>query len=443
MNRFIENYKDLAITEERKKLLQLIEIGLREIKPEGLLKKALKIRKGKLYIQNKAFDLSLFKKIIVLGIGKGSTLASTALAEILGKRLTGGIALDTVQYQEVRPPKIKDNVRRSNFPKLEFLVGTHPLTSRKNVKATQKIIRLIKNLKKDNLLITFICGGGSALLCGSQKEFKNSILATKSLTQSGASILELNTVRKHFSLVKGGGLAKIAYPATVINLIFSDVPGNDISMVASGPTVFDKTTKKDARKILQKYNLSTSDVDRLRETPKDKKYFEKVYNFLVSSNKNVLEELKNKAEALGFKARIYKDNLEGEAQKVGKILLSKVRKRELILAGGETTVKLKGKPFEKPQGKGGRNQELVLGALKYLKEGEMIISIASDGWDNTEAAGAIGDQETLKKAKKLNLDIGDYLNNHDSFRFFKKTGDLIFTGHTGINVSDLMLVYRK
>ena len=453
MGWLIRNYENLAITEERKKLFQLIDFGIEETKPEKLIKKSLKITKERLFIQDKVFDLTQFNKIVVLGIGKGSASASLALAEILGNHLTQGMVID------IQKPITSQQSPVSSF---RISVGSHPLPTKKNYLFSRDAVSILKKLDKNDLLITVVCGGGSKLFCYPISELKG-VKLFKYLTARGVNIKEINTVRKHLSLVKGGGLAKIVYPATVIGLIFSDVPGNDISVVASGPTVYDKTTKKDAGRILKKYlckeeyprlSASISALVRvLKETPKDEKYFEKVHNFLISSNKSALEKMIEKAKKLGLKARIYKCDLEGEARKAGKILLSKAKKGELILVGGETTVKLKGKPFgrtpaegearQRRQGKGGRNQELVLGALRYLKPGEIIISIASDGWDNTEAAGAIGDQETLKKAKKLNLNINKYLDNNDSFHFFSKTGDLIFTGHTGINVSDLMLVYKK
>ncbi len=204
----ITNFKNLARNPLRKKALLIAEAGYEAIDIEKFIRGEIKIDKEILNINGRKITLNNFKRIFLIGIGKGSALASASLAKILGKKLTGGIALDA--------SKVK-----SQKSKVKTFVGTHPFPSKRNVKATQKIIKLVKNLKKNDLLITFICGGGSVLLCVSEKERKNLILATKLLTQAGANILELNTVRKHLSEVKAGGLAKMAYPAMVISLIVS------------------------------------------------------------------------------------------------------------------------------------------------------------------------------------------------------------------------------
>ena len=264
---------------------------------------------------------------------------------------------------------------------------------------------------------------------------KDKVQITKQLLKSTATIHEINTVRKHLSLVKGGGLAKIVYPATMISLIFSDVPSNDISFVASGPTVRDKTNIDDAKAILSKYNIKYD--GEFFETPKEDKYFENVHNFILCSGKTVLSAMGKKAEEMDIQARVLRSDFEADADQACRILLENANSGELLLATGETTVKIKGK------GKGGRNQQLVLSALKYIKEGDVVISCASDGYDYTEAAGAIADSETLKKAKEYNLNIEEYINNNDSFHFFEKTKDQIMTGKTGLNVSDIFLVYKN
>ena len=446
----IINLRNLAKTSLRKKALQIAEAGYGAIEIEKAVSRKIKFQNGKLFIKSamtrhsaetcSEFDLSVFKRVSLIGIGKGSALASMALAKILGKKLTGGIALDVNKLQT------------TNY-KLQTLAGTHPLPSQKNVIATQKIIKLARSFKKDDLLITFICGGGSSLMCGSKKELKASQTVFKELTKAGVNIEELNTVRKHLSEVKGGGLAKMAYPATVISLIVSDVLGNNLSMVASGPTVFDKTTKKDAEKILRKYlrksAFQSALIRVLAETPKEKKYFKKVKNVLFLSNREPLLAMAEKARELGFKSKIYSLKLHGEAKNALLLLSSALPYREVpkaILAGGETTVALEGRP----RGKGGRNMEAVLGALNFLNSKSYILnsdlvvmSFASDGRDNTEAAGAIGDNLTLQKAKKLKLNPKEFLDMNDSFDFFKKTGDLIYTEQKTFNVADLMIALRE
>ncbi len=426
----IINLKTLAKTSLRKKALLIAEAGYEALDIERVVSGQIKLRGNTLEIQYQHRKLRLnirsFNRIFIIGIGKGSALASATLAKILGQRLTRGIALDIVK------PKTKNL-------KLETLVGTHPLPSIRNIKATRKIIELARGLTEKDLLITFICGGGSALSCASEKELKQFILVTKELTKAGADIVELNTVRKHLSDFKGGGLAKIAYPATVISLIISDVLGNNLNMVASGPTVLDKTTKKDAARISKKYNLQ------LLETPKDRKYFKKVKNILFVSNKDAVLAMSKKAEELKFKPKIYSLTLRGEAEKSLLPLIRKVKSGEVILAAGETTVRLKKLEMRNEKlGKGGRNMEAALGAICNLQlaisNDLVIMSFASDGRDNTEAAGAIADFRTIKKAKKLKLDPQKFLNNHNSFSFFRKTGDLILAEPKSFNVADLMLV---
>ncbi|OIO64643.1 hypothetical protein AUJ30_02135 [Candidatus Wolfebacteria bacterium CG1_02_39_135] len=434
----ITNFKNLAKNSLRKKALLIAEAGYEAIDITKTVSQKIKFQNNKLSICSAmtchSVGLDNYKNVFLIGIGKGSALACASLAKILDKKLTKGITLD------IQRPKLE--IRNL---KLEILTGTHPLPSKQNVGATQKIVKLAKNLKKDDLLINFICGGGSALACGSQKELKDLILVTKLLTKSGANILELNTVRKHLSEIKGGGLAKIAYPATVVSLIVSDVIGNDLSMVASGPTVFDKTTKKDAKKVLKKYNLNPKRFN-LKETPNERKYFKKVKNVLFVCNQDAVLAMNKRAKKLGFKPKIYSLVVKGEARHALLPMLNKIKVGEALLAAGETTVTLDNRPV----GKGGRNMEAVLGTLtKLIQNSEFriqnyaLLSVATDGRDNTEAAGAIADFSTLEKAKKLKLEPEEFLDQNNSFDFFKKTGDLIFAKSKSFNVSDLMIILRQ
>ena len=430
----ITNFKTLANTSLREKALQIVEAGYEAIDIEKAVKNKIKLNGNKLFISDAmtrhSINLNNYKKIFIIGIGKGSALASAALAKVLGKRLIKGIAIDVVR------PKLE--IRNS---KLEIFEGTHPIPSAQNIKATKKIIELAENACEDDLIISFICGGGSALLCSSEKEAKNSREIFRKLTGAGANIIEINTIRKHLSEVKGGGLAKIAYPATVVSLIVSDIFNNDLSMVASGPTMIDKTTKKDAEKIMAKYQVSSIKYQVL-ETPKDKKYFKKVKNILFISNREPIAAMAGKAKKLGFSSKIYSYNLKGEAKSVFIPLTKKVKNKGVVIAGGETTIVLGKNP-----GKGGRNIEAVLGAITRsqnpISSNLMAISFASDGRDNTEAAGAIGDILTIEKAKKLKLNFEKYLKSHSTWEFFKKTGDLIFVEKKTFNVSDLMLVIKE
>ncbi|MFA5098981.1 MAG: DUF4147 domain-containing protein [Candidatus Paceibacterota bacterium] len=430
----ITNFKTLIKTPLRKKALQIVEAGYEAINIEKAVKNKIKLSGNNLSISDAmtrhSINLNDYKKIFIIGIGKGSALASAALAKILGSKLSKGIVID------IEKPKLE--IKNS---KLEIFKGTHPISSTQNIKATKKIIELAENTCEDDLIISFICGGGSALLCGSEKEAKNSREIFKKLTGAGANIIEINTIRKHLSEVKGGGLAKIAYPATVFSLIVSDVFKNDLSMVASGPTIYDKTAKKDAEKILVNYKLRTTNYE-LLETPKDRKYFKKVKNILFISNHEPVKAMMKKAEKLGFSPKIYSYNLKGEAKNVFIPLTKKVKNKGVIIAGGETTIVLGNNP-----GKGGRNMEAVLGAITRsqnpISSNLVVISFASDGRDNTDAAGAIGDILTIKKAKKFKLDFEKHLKSHSTWEFFKKTDDLIFAEKKNFNVSDLMLVIKE
>lgn len=435
----ITNFKKLAKTELRKKALLIAEAGYEAINIEKEISRRIRIKNDVLEI--KSFDLSKapslkinlrdFKRIFVIGIGKGSALASVVFSKKLKGKLNKCLSLDVTK------------IERSN-QKIKNFLCTHPLPSAQNIIATKEIIELAKNLNKDDLLVNFICGGGSALMCASVKEMENFCSVSKTLTMAGADIIKLNTVRKHLSEVKGGGLARMAYPATVVSLIVSDVLGDDLSMVASGPTVLDKTTIKDAQKIWKKYSKNRLAQIIFRETSKDKKYFSNVLNILFLSNKKPILEMFKKAKKLGFKPKIYSLSLRGEAQKSLLPIIKNIKSGEVILAAGETTVNLKKyQDLNWKVGRGGRNQEVVLGALAKLRDKSIVfISFASDGRDNGNSAGAIGDFLTLKKADEARLKIKDYLIAHDSSKFFEKTGDLLYTKKTNFNVSDLMIVLK-
>jgi glycerate-2-kinase len=375
-----------------------------------------------LSIAGKKFDLDKFKRVFVVGAGKVSFEAGVFLEEILGDRINGGAVID---------------VKGGRLKKIKSFVGDHPYPSERNIRATKEVVGILEKAKKDDLVIVIVSGGGSTLLSTPQR-MSGHVLRdlTQELLREEADIREINIARKHIPGVHGGDLAKIAYPATVVGLIFSDVPFSDLSIVASGPTFFDRTTNADAVKVLKKYNLPPV---KFSETPKDRKYFKKVSNILIVDNKTALRAMAKEAKKFGFRASIIDNHLRGEAKLVGRRLICLAKgKKAVFLFGGETMVKVSGK------GKGGRNQELVLGAVEFLKPGQLIVSVASDGKDNIlEAAGALADAKTKQRAKKLGLDPRQFLVANDSYHFFKKTGDVIITGMTGSNISDLMMVINE
>jgi len=420
----IKNIAELALTEERKKLLEILDYGLEETRSSVVLNSLMRIEDNKLHVSDKVFDLSNYKRVFVLGIGKASAEACSFLENLFGEKIHAGYCID---------------VQERDLKKIELTIGSHPHASEKNYNFTKNAVSIFDEMTEEDLFVSVISGGGSSLFCMPfETECVSGVEIFDGLTKKGATIEDINTVRKHLSSVKGGGLAKVAYPATVISLIFSDVPGDNLEMIASGPTVKDTTTVDDARRILNEYGVHYSGD--LFETPKDDKYFEQVYNFLACSNKTTLYAMMKKAKELGIFAKVLSLDMQGDAKLAGKFLLDNTQKGELLLAGGETTVKITG------SGKGGRNQQTALEALKAVEEDPLesiLISCASDGYDYTDAAGAIADRETLKKAKEMNLNIDEYITNDDSFNFFEKTKDQIMTGKTGINVSDIFLAYKK
>lgn len=422
---YIKNYEKLATTENRKVVLELIESAFASIQPQIVFEN-LSLKEGNLKILDKNFPLSSYERVFLVGFGKGSALMCKILEQKLGNTLTDGFVIDVV---------------KQNFSKLKPTLGTHPLPSQANFDFTQKVIDTLSGLTEKDLVIITTCGGGSVLFEKPNTfDLEKMIEVNKTLLKSGATISEINTIRKHLSRVKGGGLAKILFPATVINLIFSDVPGNDLSVIASAPLVKDPTTIKDAVKIYKKYEMQkTLDLKEsdLVETPKEDKYFEKVHNILMLSNHTALTAMEKRARALGYNAFVLSDSLQGDAHEMGEKLIRQTPSGQILLAAGETTLKIKG------TGKGGRNQTLVLSSLPFIKEGTVIASFDSDGWDFYELAGAVADIETVKKVAKDSIDVKSYLDNDDSYSFFIKTGDGINTGKLESNVSDLFIVLKK
>lgn len=425
----ILNKEELGINKLRKDALDILETGLEAINTEKILRNKIKLEDDILDIQGNKFDLNLYDQIFFVGIGKCAFDGARVIESILGNKLTNGAALD------VKAVSAETLVDRR---KIKSYVGTHPYPSLQNISATKEILEMLKDANENDLIITLISGGGSSLFDLPTFSVEKLIEITQILTEKGADIYELNTVRKHFSQIKGGQFTKICYPSQIVSLIFSDVLGNDISVIASGPTVLDKTTADDAKKVLEKYNIDHSSL-KIIETPKIPEYFEKTKNILIASNIDALEAMEEKASSLGYDAKIETDRLSGEAKIIGKeFALRELMPKSCILFGGETTVKI-----GENKGKGGRNQTMILSALPYVKENFILACMASDGWDNTDHAGAIADSELLIKARSLNVSAEEYLGNNNSYDFFEKVGGVISTGRLESNVSDLCIMLSK
>lgn len=419
---WIKNFKELATSKNRELALDIVEAGLNALNTEEVMLSSIKLENNILFIQNQSFPLEKYKKIKVVGFGKASCTAAIALEKILGDKIKEGAVI---------------GLSKTTCSYIETFSGTHPVPSALNVKAGEKIYQIIKDSNEDDLIIVLVSGGGSALLCHSLKECEQHVSLYNEFLKHGKTIDEINTVRKHLSILKGGGLAKIAYPATVIGLVFSDIPGDHFENVASGPTFKDKSTMLDAENIIKKYDLGVYD---LIETPKEDKYFEKVHNFILVSNKIAVEAMGRKSQELGFKIDIVSTELYDLIDESLEKILTKKEENTVILAAGEPKVEVKN--FE---GRGGRNMHMGLSlvAKSIIDSDSVFISFASDGQDNSDGAGAIVDRYTIDKIEKLNLNVEDYLKRFDSYSIFEKSGDIIMTGPTGANVSDLMILLTK
>lgn len=418
----IKNYDSLNLSEQRRIVLDLIESGLNAIQPEKVFSQNIKFQDNLLSIKDAHYDLSKYKNVHLLGFGKGSAKNSKMLEDLLGDKLTSGYVIDTSE---------------ENFSKIKFTLGTHPVISQENIDFTFKIMQNFSNLNKDDLVIIIVCGGGSAMLEHPHSvSIEQKIEIEKSLLKSGADITQMNVIRQHMSDVKGGGLAQILYPATITTLIFSDVPGNDIRYIASGPTVKNDTDIEDAMNLVKQFNIPDAPREIFINNPHDDKYFVNVKNTIVLSNLTALNAIEQKAKELNINCINYSDHIKGFANEVANELVSKIEYPGILIAAGETTVEVKG------DGKGGRNQETTLEALKLIDENTLFVSIGTDGYDFTEAAGAIADKIAKRNSLDQDLNIDEYLEKNDSFTFFEKVNSQIITGRLPSNVADFMIVFK-
>lgn len=423
----IQNLDALGTTLLRRDALAILEAGYEAVLTEGVIREEIRLIDGNLTVRGRTFALANYDRVLFVGIGKCAVDAATLFEEILGDAISDGIVLD---------------VKPGTFRRLRSFVGTHPFPSEENAEYTRAIVRLLSGLTERDLVLTVVSGGGSALLSlphGISIDHLQAV--TKALWKGGATITEVNTVRKHLSEVTGGQLAKIAAPATMLSFLFSDVPGNNMEMIASGPTVRDSTTVEDAEAIIERYNvLSMVGLPSLPfiETPKESVYFDRVWNILLVTNDRALTAMKAKATALGYRAEITYDALEGIASDVGaKFATVPVPAHSCFLFGGETTVKIRG------DGAGGRNQEFALAAVPSILDGRVIVAAGSDGWDNSDVAGALCDAGDRKRAEVCGISPADHLARNDSYPFWKAIGGSIETGKTGVNVADFYFIISE
>ncbi len=435
-------------TRAREHLRRIFLAGVEAVDPAAALKRRVKREGETLFVGEEAHPLEQYERIFVVGAGKAAAPMAGALEDLLGDRIEAGSV--TVKYGHGSPLR-----------KVELREAGHPVPDPQGVEGAERILALAGEAGKGDLVLCVISGGGSSLLVapaeGLGLEEKRAV--TSELLACGATIDEMNALRKHLSRVKGGQLARRCRPAEVVTLILSDVVGDPLDVIASGPTVPDGSTFGDCLRIVERYDLAAKFprvvMERLErgargelpETPKaGDPVFDGVRNEIVGNNLAAVEAAAREAEALGYRPLILSTRIEGETREVAHVHAAifqevadtghPVPPPACILSGGETTVTLRGK------GKGGRNQEFALAvALHVEKEGGIhFLSAGTDGTDGpTDAAGAFADGTTIERARALGLDARRHLDENDSYPFFEALGDLLLTGPTRTNVMDLRI----
>lgn len=434
----------------REKAIQIFEAAVTAVQPLRLLGAHLFIEHNILHILDQQFLLDKIPNIYIIGAGKASAAMAKVGEEILGNLITAGIVV--TKYEHALPLK-----------KIICIEAAHPLPDEAGINATIKTIELVQQASKNDIVICLISGGASSLwidiprnvtLIDVQQTF-NIFL------QCGANIEEINTIRKHLSAIKGGQLLQHAPEANWFSFIISDVPGDDLSVIASGPTVPDSSSFTDVKNIVEKYGLTNklpaSILKHINdgfsgwvyETPKlGDAIFKQVQNKIIGNNSIALQAAAEKATAFGYSTLLVDANMKGDAATTVVEIMNCYKKYSgnkpaCMLLGGETTVKVTGK------GKGGRNQHLVLSALLQLMQKEdfnqhyqlTFLSAGTDGTDGpTDAAGAIADKEIARLAGENKIDAQHYFDDNDAYHFFEQTGGLVKTGATQTNVMDMVVV---
>ena len=433
----------------RKDAVEIFYQALKAVQPGAAIKRYCKFDGKTLFIGHRSYQLNQYKNLYVLGTGKATASMAAAIEDMIDEKITGGIITVKFDYAV-------------DLKHISLIEAGHPVPDENGIRGASAILNLAENVEEDDLVLCLISGGGSALLPfpynGITLKDKQDII--KILLSCGATIHEINTIRKHISKIKGGRLAKAVYPATLVTLILSDVVGDDIDVIASGPTVPDSSSFYDCKNIFRRYDIIdkipknilnhieygiSGEID---ETPKPlDPVFERTYNLIIGSNAESLISAKEKAENLGYNVLILSSMIEGETRFIAQVHGAIAREiiktgnplplPACILSGGETTVTISG------NGLGGRNQEFALSASIDIsgKKNIVILSAGTDGIDGpTDAAGAFSDTFTLKRAEKMGLDPYRFLSNNDSYHFFQSLGDLFITGPTNTNVMDLRIV---
>jgi glycerate 2-kinase len=435
----------------RNDALKIFSAAVRAVQPQFLLSRHMRWQNNQLQLGQQLFDQQHINKLFIIGAGKASAAMAREAEIVLGNRIDAGIIVTKYEHA----CKLKT---------IQCIEAGHPVPDENGLLAGRETIRLLKNAGEKDVVVALISGGASALLidCPPGVLLPELQIVFNRLLQSGATIEEMNTVRKHLSAgIKGGQLLRTAAPATVISFILSDVIGDPLDIIASGPTVADPSTFADAWHIVHKYGLTEKlPVSIIRwlqlgltrqiaDTPKPgDPLFDKSFNYLIGSNRIALEAAEMMARGMQYETVILTDVLKGEARDKAKELVAQIqqykgKKPACLLLGGETTVTISG------TGKGGRNQEFALAALVELQKlysideenMPVILSAGTDGTDGpTDAAGAVADSAVIKLAAQRGLSAEDHLTQNDSYTFFHQGGGHVITGPTHTNVMDIVVV---
>ncbi|MEX6686226.1 DUF4147 domain-containing protein [Danxiaibacter flavus] len=433
---------------KRQDALAIFEAAINAVQPAVLMPSVLKVVDGVLQVEEKTYSVDR-KRIFLLSVGKAAAAMAVAAENILGSFIAGGLVV--TKYDHALPLK-----------HCRIIEAGHPVPDEKSKEAADEVKLFLRKLTDHDLLIVCISGGASALLADVEDGISLEDLqhTSKLLLKSGASIHELNVVRKNISTLKGGGLVLAANGAGIVSLIISDVAGDDLSSIASGLTVQDSSTPEQALEILQQYRILNKVPESVRKCldlhkgisskrSNSPERFNKVLNKIIGSNSIALHAAAARASSLGYDVEIVDEDLKGEASDRAKEFVDKLQsgstKNTCYLMGGETTVTISG------SGKGGRNQHFALAALSALqkkntslKDCPVILSGGTDGTDGpTDAAGAVIDKDVLQKANELKLDVQHFLDDNDAWHFFKQTGGLVITGPTQTNVMDVVVGGRS
>ena len=443
------SFESKTISAMRKDAVKIFYKALKAVQSGTAIKRYCKFDGKTLFIGHRSYHLSRYKNLYILGSGKATAPMAAAIENIIDEKITGGII--TVKFGHV-----------ADLKHINLIEAGHPIPDENGIRGASAILNLAKIAKEDDLILCLISGGGSALLPFPYNglTLKNKQDTIKILLSCGATIHEINTIRKHISKIKGGRLAQAAYPATLVTLILSDVVGDDLDVIASGPTVPDSSSFYDCKNIFRKFNIidkipqnilnhiESGISGEIDETPKPHDpVFDKTYNLIIGNNFESLMSAKEKAENIGYNVLILSSMIEGETRFIAQVhgaIAKEIIKTgnplplpACILSGGETTVTISGNGF------GGRNQEFALSASIDIsgKKNIVMLSGGTDGTDGpTDAAGAFSDTFTLKRAEEMGLNPYRFLANNDSYHFFQKLGDLFITGPTNTNVMDLRIV---